>query len=136
MMLDKIKAALEGRGFQKLVRVTPIDGPGNMVVVYWTAGDARVACLNRDYGVVWDETCGGSEPENCYQKRKYDEPVFTLMARDPQAPLIIDLWADDRMRLEGSVSKVVGARRIAEDMRIWKTLHPDVGMAAPPQKQG
>jgi hypothetical protein len=30
---------------------------------------------------------------DCYEKAEPDEPMFTLLARDPTAPLLIRIWA-------------------------------------------
>lgn len=29
---------------------------------------------------------------DCYTKAKDDEPMFVLLARDPRAPFLVDLW--------------------------------------------
>lgn len=56
-----IASALKPYGFEWLVSVTGISGPGSLIVVYATAGDFQTACLTHDNQVVWVMTCGGQE---------------------------------------------------------------------------
>ena len=90
-------------------------------------------------------------PNDCYAKAKPDEPMFTLLGRDPLAPDLIDYWADQHLdaakeRLmdvnigEFSIEKaqVAGnaarkaqekadeARACAKAMRQWRKANPDV----------
>lgn len=60
-------------------------------------------------------------PYGCYEKAEDDEPMFILLARDPQAPALVDLWASIR-ETEGNEDpgKIAEARRLAERMRIWR----------------
>lgn len=37
-----------------------------------------------------------NDPNGCFQRALPDEPLFTLLARDPDAPRLIRLWADKR----------------------------------------
>ena len=65
-----------------------------------------------------------------YNRALHDEPMFTLLARDPMAPKLVDLWADKRQSdiNEGvcpitDVVKVNEARACAEEMRSWRDRH-------------
>ena len=57
---------------------------------------------------------------DCYEKAESDEPMFVLLARDPLAPILVDLWASLRAHSAGNPSKVQEARQCAESMREWK----------------
>ncbi|KKN68900.1 hypothetical protein LCGC14_0446860 [marine sediment metagenome] len=35
-------------------------------------------------------------PNDCYDKAEPDEPMFILLARDPHAPALVELWANLR----------------------------------------
>lgn len=76
-------------------------------------------------------------PNDCYAKAEDDEPMFTLLARDPQAPSLVRQWADRRnqafwLRIDvtGSVPtpdqvakhvrKVDEARACADAMEAWR----------------
>ncbi len=62
-------------------------------------------------------------------KHYKDEPIFTLLGRDPQAPELVLNWAEVRSYAEGFSSPKVGsAEAIAKAMLEYKTNHPDVGM--------
>ena len=39
-----------------------------------------------------------------------DEPMFVLLARDPLAPILVDLWASLRAHNAGNPAKVAEAR--------------------------
>lgn len=56
---------------------------------------------------------------DCYAKAEPHEPMFTLLARDPLAPMLVELWASMREHLAGNPSKVAEARQCAKDMRVW-----------------
>lgn len=66
---------------------------------------------------------------DCYANAAPDEPLFILLARDPLAPILVDLWADLRAHLAGNPSKVAEARSCAQDMREWKTQATQPGAA-------
>lgn len=58
------------------------------------------------------------------------EPVFTLMARDPHAPILIRIWADQRRaaivkgeRDEDDLRKCSEADEIADRMEEWRRVH-------------
>ncbi|SEQ71508.1 hypothetical protein SAMN05216548_10735 [Faunimonas pinastri] len=36
-------------------------------------------------------------PHDAYAKAEPDEPLFTLLARDPQAPFLVSIWAKVRV---------------------------------------
>lgn len=55
------------------------------------------------------------------------EPSFVLLARDPQAPALVETWAAERDRAEPSSPKPAMARRIAGAMATWKIFNPDIG---------
>lgn len=56
---------------------------------------------------------------DCYSKAEPDEPLFTLLARDPIAPLLVALWADVNRRLGGCEEKSKEAEEVARAMRRW-----------------
>jgi hypothetical protein len=65
-----------------------------------------------------------------------DEPVFTLMGRDPQAPRLIREWADQREeRIAAGHSPITDyaavarARALADEMEEWR--HEVVKLAQP-----
>lgn len=58
---------------------------------------------------------------DCYEKAEPDEPLFVLLARDPLAPILVDLWAELRATLRaGGAEKVAEASACAVAMREWK----------------
>lgn len=63
-------------------------------------------------------------------KRDSDEPFFTLLGRDPQAPALVRQWADERQRLDPASDKPGTARLIAASMEFFKQAHPDKGFQA------
>lgn len=48
-----------------------------------------------------------------------DEPTFTLLGRDPVAPLLVWLWAEIRTRLGEERDVVDDARAIGRSMEAW-----------------
>lgn len=55
--------------------------------------------------------------DSCFAKALPDEPVFTLLARDPQAPVLLRKWANDREAKKPD-DVIIGGR--------WTTPpHPD-----------
>lgn len=58
------------------------------------------------------------------------EPSFVLLARDPQAPALVETWAAERERAEPSSEKPAAARRTAGAMAAWKILNPGIGLPA------
>lgn len=64
---------------------------------------------------------------DCHAKALPDEPMFVLLARDPWAPYLVDVWAGRRMQdIEGGVrprtdeGMVVEALACADAMRAWR----------------
>lgn len=64
---------------------------------------------------------------DCYDNAEPDEPMFVLLARDPLAPILVELWAslraDDGVRTHPSApapAKVAEARHCAASMRAWR----------------
>lgn len=60
---ELIFGALNPHGFSYLVSLVGIMGPGNMVVVFATAGDFYTACINHQGKVLWCYSCGGSDDD-------------------------------------------------------------------------
>jgi hypothetical protein len=64
---------------------------------------------------------------DCYANALPDEPMFTLLARDPYAPWLLEEWAGERetqiengRRPASDIAMVVEARQCAENMREWR----------------
>lgn len=64
---------------------------------------------------------------DCYQAAKPDEPMFTLLARDPLAPVLVLLWAtlreqaiDAGAKPESDRAKAEEARQCAQAMSDWR----------------
>ena len=64
---------------------------------------------------------------DCYAVAKPDEPMFILLARDPIAPILVELWATLREQIGCSThkhkshgDKINEARDLANTMREWK----------------
>lgn len=55
-----------------------------------------------------------------YEKAEPDEPMFVLLARDPLAPILVDLWAELRAHAVGNPSRVGKAHDCADAMREWR----------------
>lgn len=56
---------------------------------------------------------------DCYHAAEPDEPMFVLLARDPIAPLLVDLWAHLRSKTRGMSSKVMEAKSCFQAMLAW-----------------
>lgn len=67
---------------------------------------------------------------DCYEAAKPDEPMFVLLARDPWAPILVELWASLRSSVEGDSPKVYEAKRCARDMRVWNEREANRRIAA------
>lgn len=53
------------------------------------------------------------------------EPSFTLLARDPQAPHLVDEWAFERSRIAPEqIEKIANAFDRSSAMLVWKAEHP------------
>lgn len=59
-----IAEALKPYGYEWLVSVTGICGPGALIVVFATGGDFFAACLTHDNQVVWVMSSGASEVDS------------------------------------------------------------------------
>lgn len=59
-------------------------------------------------------------PNDCYHKAEPDEPLFTLLARDPEAPAVVRYWAMLRASREGFSEKIAEALRCADAMDEWR----------------
>jgi len=57
---------------------------------------------------------------DCYEKADPDEPMFTLLARDANAPALVRQWADIRSQMHGDDEKVAEALQCADNMEIWR----------------
>jgi hypothetical protein len=57
---------------------------------------------------------------DCYEKAAKDEPMFTLLARDPIAPILVDLWAQLAVVAGQDEEKVNEAFRCALEMRRYR----------------
>lgn len=62
-----------------------------------------------------------------YNKALNDEPLFVLLARDPSAPELIELWAKTRKkamengtRPKSDQTQVDEANATAKEMRTWR----------------
>lgn len=60
---------------------------------------------------------------DCYAKAEPDEPMFTLLARDPTAPAAVRLWAAQKWQEGESPEKIAEARAIADAMEAWRKEH-------------
>lgn len=57
---------------------------------------------------------------DCYESAEPDEPMFVLLARDIDAPVLVVLWATFRARAGESTAKVQEALDCANEMRDWR----------------
>jgi hypothetical protein len=64
---------------------------------------------------------------DCHAKALPDEPLFTLLARDPSAPDLVERWAEERRseinagrRPSTDLPMVREARTLAFNMRRWR----------------
>lgn len=64
---------------------------------------------------------------DCYANALPDEPMFIVLGRDPQAPALVEEWANERQVLINSgerprsdVAMVKEARECAANMRRWR----------------
>jgi hypothetical protein len=55
-----------------------------------------------------------------YHAAERDEPLFVLLARDPDAPGLVEVWASVREARGENPAKVAEARACAEAMRAWR----------------
>ncbi len=57
---------------------------------------------------------------DCYTNAGADEPMFVLLARDPDAPYLVNAWANRRESTHGPSEKVEEARACALAMEAWR----------------
>ena len=80
---------------------------------------------------------------DCYGRAMPDEPMFTLLGRDPDAPSLVSEWADKReadvhagRRPPEDLKAVEEARECARRMRTWREENDEawrrVGNNSPP----
>lgn len=60
---------------------------------------------------------------DCYAAADPDEPMFILLARDPDAPQLLRLWADLRAQRGEDDAKVADARSTATTMERWRSAN-------------
>ena len=62
---------------------------------------------------------------DCYANAEPDEPMFVLLARDPLAPLLVELWANLRAEAsqEDDSAMVEESQDCADAMRAWREQH-------------
>lgn len=67
---------------------------------------------------------------DCYANALPSEPMFILLARDPNAPSLVQEWADQReaeinsgSRPEADRRMVVEARECARSMKGWRAAN-------------
>lgn len=60
-------------------------------------------------------------PFDCYPNADPDEPMFTLLGRDPAASFVVMLWADIRRRMGQAPDdpQLLEATACAADMECW-----------------
>ena len=61
---------------------------------------------------------------DCYANAAPDEPMFVLLGRDGDAPLLVRLWAELRMRAGEDPHKVEEALACADAMEQWDARGP------------
>src|SRR5271167_4124368 len=57
---------------------------------------------------------------DAHAKAEPDEPTFTLLARDPMAPVLIRMWAAQRWAEHDDPEKIAEARACADAMDRWR----------------
>lgn len=70
---------------------------------------------------------------DCYSRALPDEPMFTLLARDPRAPQLLREWADLRRadiikgeRSEDDLRMCQEADECADQMEEWRKLNEGI----------
>lgn len=63
---------------------------------------------------------------DCYENAHDDEPMFVLLAKDSNAPDLVDTWAELYLLKGGSRDKAQEAFDCANAMRKWKAENPDI----------
>ena len=69
--------------------------------------------------------------KDCYQRAEPDEPMFVLLARDPNAAVLVNLWAAmQRMKPDSDVQKILEAEQCANNMvGYFTSKNPDAEFA-------
>lgn len=62
---------------------------------------------------------------DCYEAADPDEPMFVLLARDPDAADLVRQWALKREARDGHTDKVCEAFCCAVDMERWAKEHKE-----------
>lgn len=57
---------------------------------------------------------------DCHTAAAPDEPIFTLRANDPLAPVLVQRWAHDYLANGGNPEKAEEALKCAREMIAWK----------------
>lgn len=57
---------------------------------------------------------------DCFANAEPDEPMFVLLARDQQAPILVECWAHTRAESGEDPAKVEEALKCAKAMRRWR----------------
>ncbi len=73
-------------------------------------------------------------PFDCYGEAASDEPIFTLLARDPDAALVVEIWCSIREARTGPTDRTREARDVAASMRRWRLRN--VGVDSAPAEKG
>jgi len=68
---------------------------------------------------------------DCHAVALPDEPTFTLLARDPSAPLLVQIWAalraqaiEQGQRPVSETEQTEEAMRVAVRMATWRQINP------------
>lgn len=63
---------------------------------------------------------------DCYAKAEPDEPIFVLLGRDPLAPELVRMWAEERQGMidrgekpASDAAKIEEAEALAAEMEAW-----------------
>lgn len=72
---------------------------------------------------------------DCHERAEADEPRFTLLARDPIAPMALELWVFWRLTLvwmglkpSSDRGMIDEAQDCASQMRAWRREHRNDGL--------
>jgi len=57
--------------------------------------------------------------DSCLSKVGKNEPIFVLRAQDKLAPIVVEQWATLAFGTGVPLKKVLGARKLADEMRQW-----------------
>jgi hypothetical protein len=60
---------------------------------------------------------------DCYSNADPDEPMFILLARDPLAPVLVELWVTLRDAADPDAAMGAEALDCADAMRAWCAKH-------------